>query len=395
MSGLPREIYLPAPDGDTAQWMNVHYMDRDGTREEVLRLSSASDTYVDWERRISTDNGRNFGPTTGIPDVVQRLPGGGLVTYPGGCDVDPVTGIRYELRMRRFWPGMEPFTFVWENHQHPFTDHCYVVEHHPDGTSREIFLRFEDGPDWNPDDPFAPDFAAANQAYFGNGFAFTPDGSVYLPLVCHRTAGPDGHEAGVVLMRRRPEDATWGPSNCVHLQSLQSSRGLLEPDVAACKDGRLLVICRGSSTDVTPGHKWVTTSDDGGRTLAPVRELTWDDGTSFYSPSSIHRLQRSRRNGRLYWCANITEAAPDANGPRYPLYLAEIDEERIAVRRSSLVLVDDRREEDSKYLQLSNFSLLEDIETDRFEIYITRIGSNADQRWHAGVDRYVFEPPAP
>ncbi|MBT6144799.1 MAG: hypothetical protein HOH74_05180, partial [Gemmatimonadetes bacterium] len=46
MSGLPREIYLPAPDGDTAQWMNVHYMDRDGTREEVLRLSSASDTYV-------------------------------------------------------------------------------------------------------------------------------------------------------------------------------------------------------------------------------------------------------------------------------------------------------------------------------------------------------------
>lgn len=393
MSGLPRETYLPAPVGDTAQWLNVHYLDRSGTREEILRVSSASDTYVDWERRISHDNGRTFSPSTVIPDVVQRLPDGGLVTYPGGSDIDPVSGIRYERCMRRFWPGMEPFTFVWKDHQHPFTDHCFTIEHHPDGTSREVSLQFEDGPDWNPADPFSPGYLAANQAYFGNGLAFATDGTAFLPLICKRQVSADRHESGLVLMRRDPTDATWHASNCVHLRQTQSSRGLLEPDVAVLADGRILIICRGSNTDTTPGRKWVTTSDDGGQTLAPVTELGFDDGSDFYSPSSIHRLQRSRRNGRLYWIANITPEPPDGNGPRYPLFIAEIDETKVAVRLSSLVLIDDRRKDESDRVQLSNFSILEDIESDRFEVYITRIYSDPELCWHAGVDRYLFEPP--
>ncbi|MFH1569923.1 MAG: hypothetical protein ABIL09_18160, partial [Gemmatimonadota bacterium] len=133
---------------------------------------------------------------------------------------------------------------------------------------------------------------------------------------------------------------------------------------------------------------------DGGRALEPVRPFTYDDGEPFFSPSSIHTFQRSSRNGRLYWLANIVAGPPAGNGPRFPLYLAEIDEELAAVRRASLILVDDRSGEDSERLQLSNFSLLEDRATGDFEIYLTRIGQSAEHFWGAGVYRYTFSPPA-
>ncbi len=180
----------------------------------------------------------------------------------------------------------------------------------------------------------------------------------------------------------------------MHVRADQSSRGLLEPDAAVLGDGRILVIARGSNTETTAGRKWVTLSTDSGQTLEPVRELTFDDGTSFYSPSSIHRLLRSSRNGRLYWLANICDEPPDGNGPRHPLWLAEIDEERAAVRRDSLVLVDHREPGDGEGVQLSNFTFLEDQETGRFEIYLTRIGEDTEHFWKGAVYRYLFEPPA-
>ncbi len=165
--------------------------------------------------------------------------------------------------------------------------------------------------------------------------------------------------------------------------------------MARLQDGRLIVICRGSATASTPGQKWLSLSEDGGQTLSPMRPLTFDDGGQLLSPSSIHNLFRSTRNGRLYWIANIvdTPEAAYANGQRYPLYIAEIDEERIAVKRDSLVLVDDRREGEAGRLQLSNWSLLEDRETLDIEIYITLLGLDAEDFWAAGVYRYVFSPP--
>ncbi|MFQ6006887.1 MAG: GNAT family N-acetyltransferase, partial [Woeseia sp.] len=48
--------------------------------------------------------------------------------------------------------------------------------------------------------------------------------------------------------------------------------------------------------------------------------------------------------GKLYWMANIVAEPPSGNGPRFPLYIAEIDESATAVVRDSLVLVDDRAE---------------------------------------------------
>ena len=189
--------------------------------------------------------------------------------------------------------------------------------------------------------------------------AFAADGTAYLPLVCYRQGREYGLTAGgIVLIRRDPASGEWTASTEQYIDPALSSRGLLEPDVALLRDGTLLIVARGSNTETTPGYKWFALSTDGGRTLTPVEAFRYADSSPFYSPSSIHRMIRSSVNGRLYWVANIVAAPPAGNGPRYPLYIAEIDEDEMAVKKESLVVVDDRGEDEPDALQLSNFGVL-------------------------------------
>ena len=385
---LDRTVHLPAAGEDLAQWCQVSYTDGALTRREILRTSGASDAYHDWHERISPDNGRTWSAPRLIADVVCQRSDGGLVTYPCGNHYDPASGIRYEKRMRRLWPGLEVYTFHWEGHRHPFNDHTFVVE---DG--REVLLRYEEGPDYDPENPFDPEFCRTNRAYLGVGMAFAADGTAYYPLVCQPEKR--GHTTGgLVLMRRDPATGRWAASNQQYVAPEISSRGLLEPDVAVLQNGHLLVVARGSNTETTPGRKWSTVSTDSGATLAPLEEFRYDDGSSFYSPSSIHTFVRSSKNGRLYWLANIAPEPPDGNSPRYPLYIAEIDEDKVAVRKESLVRVDDRREGEPDRVQLSNFSVIENRETLDIEIYLTRIGEVPDHFWQGAVYRYIFTPPS-
>ena len=88
------------------------------------------------------------------------------------------------------------------------------------------------------------------------------------------------------------ENYGWTGGTPVWVPLAVSARGLMEPDVVELKDERVLVVWRGSNTPITAGHKWFSVSDDGGRTLSPVKEWKYDDGSRFYSPSSIHRFFR-------------------------------------------------------------------------------------------------------
>ena len=65
----------------------------------------------------------------------------------------------------------------------------------------------------------------------------------------------------------------------------------------------------------------------------------------------------------------------------------EIDEERLAFKKDTLTVIDDR---DSEHMQLSNFSLLENRETQDMELYLTRLGERGggDDTWSA--DSYPF-----
>ena len=181
---LQREVYLAAPGKDSALWCMVHYVDGQLTREETTRTSGESDAYLNFQRRVSYDNGRTWSAPDPMPDVTQQLPGGGIVTYPGSKHFDERLNILYEKRMLRIWPGGKIYTYDRENGQHPFNDHCFAVEN---GEAK--LLRYEEGPDYNPEQPFDSAFCTTNRAYMGTGMTFADDGTAYFPLVCYGRQG--------------------------------------------------------------------------------------------------------------------------------------------------------------------------------------------------------------
>ncbi|MBI2441924.1 MAG: exo-alpha-sialidase [Lentisphaerae bacterium] len=380
-----RELYYPAPGPGVAIWLTPAYVGQGLTRAELISASAADDAYVDWQHRQSADNGRTWSSPKLLPGVVQETPAGGIVIYPSHPIYDPRSGRSYRFNMMRQWPGQPCYTYNFATGKHRCFDHVFVTEN--DGPMR--LLRYEEGADYQPDNPFDPTYLHTNQAYFGNAPAFGANGTIYYPI-CLVGHGKDG----VYLFRREPASGEWVPSNRCGISPELSSRGLLEPEAAVIRDGRILIVCRGSNTVKTPGRKWRILSQDGGKTLGPVEEFRYDDGEQFYSPSSIHHFIRSSRSGKLYWFANIVPEPPQGNSPRYPLCIAEIDEERAAVRKNSLIELDTRRAGEPEALQFSNFAVLEDRQTGAIEIYITLLGLNPSDFWRSDVYRYVFTPSA-
>ena len=138
----------------------------------------------------------------------------------------------------------------------------------------------------------------------------------------------------------------------------------------------------------------VSSYDDGGAIWAEPVPWHFDNSEVFYSPATISRFLRSRRNGRVYWFGNITGPEAYGNRPRYPLVMAEVDELTGFLKRDTFTVIADRDPEtDSEQLQLSNFSLLDDRETGRIELYVTKLGANRDDRWRSDAYCYFIEVP--
>jgi hypothetical protein len=294
--------------------------------------------------------------------------------------------------MRRQFPGKK----LYDYSDHDYIDHCTIVEN-----GKEIEMKYEDGPDFDALDPFDSTYLLTNRAYMGQRVTVAQDGTAYYPLICYRREHTNGiNQGGIILMRRDPKTSLWSASNQQYISPNISSRGLLEPEVAVLSNENILIVCRGSNAkgldhtiypDSLQGRKWYVISKDQGKTISPVKEFTFDDGSRFYSPSSIHTFRRSSKNGKLYWFANIVSKEPNGNSPRHPLIMAEIDEEIPAVRMNSQSLIDDRREDEPDGVQLSNFSVIENRETLDFEIYLTKIGQVPDHLWHGDVYKYTVE----
>jgi hypothetical protein len=172
---------------------------------------------------------------------------------------------------------------------------------------------------------------------------------------------------------------------------------LTELDISELTNGKLLLIMRGSNAGLdlarSPGRKWFSVSADGGLTWDSVRDMRYDNGEQFYSSATISKTIRSSKTGKLYWVGNITNEPPKGNSPRYPLQIVEIDEQGPYFRKEGITVIDDRDpNHDSEFLQLSNFSLLEDRETKNLEIYLTRLGENGGGAdiWTANSYKYTL-----
>jgi len=82
------------------------------------------------------------------------------------------------------------------------------------------------------------------------------------------------------------------------------------------------------------------------------------------------------------------------NSPRYPLQVAEIDENMVCLIKETVTIIDDLIPGlDSTNLQLSNFGLLEDRESHQIELTLTRIGERGGgpNIWDADTYRYIIK----
>jgi len=101
-----------------------------------------------------------------------------------------------------------------------------------------------------------------------------------------------------------------------------------------------------------------------------------------YSPASYSTLIR-HSNGKLYWIGNVTDKIPRGNSPRYPLIIGEVDEDKIALKKKSITVIDTRKSNESEHLQLSNFSVYEDRETKHIVVTLARLFTHGIEDWTA------------
>lgn len=421
---VTREIYVRHPGPQCGTSVSMGYIGQGLQREEVHARVASSDWSDQVRRRRSDDNGRTWSEWE---LVYEQAPTQGDITQSGGPSqqgtgpFDPGSGRLIKPVFQRIIHGdpREAMHVLWQGDRR-FCDHGFYQLSADDGNSwgPGRMLKYEDGPDYDPDDWGAQQFFSRNEMYIG-GAAVLGEGKVAISAtvpVEHRDADDEkvpsvfpndyreGSVAGAMCFVGTWDaalgDYTWQTSTKMFLPRRQSTRGLVELDLCPLADGRLLLLMRGSNTGLNPmacpSRRWYSISSDGGLTWTEVTDMRWDTGEQLYSPASIAHTFRSRRTGKLYWVGNIPDTPPDGNSPRYPLQIVEIDEASTvpSFKRDTLTVIDDRDpEKDSEHVQLSNFSVVDDRETGQVEIYLIRLGERGggDDVWTADAYRYRLE----
>ena len=241
------------------------------------------------------------------------------------------------------------------------------------------------------------------------------DGTIIVPITFFRhfegryVEAPDGCwwlDAGCLRGRWRPDgsDVDWGVSELISLPREKSSRGLGEPTIVPLDAERLLMIARAGKPAESdfPAVKFHSISHDAGRTWSDPKPLTYDDGSTMYSPSSfVTALRWPAADNGLYIITNILDRdvdRPDSCDPRHPLQIARLDETDITVRRDTIAIIEDRRPEQAENLRLSNWRLIQDRQTGHVRLYMTPsvgdVGKRPDDNISANSFCYEIAPTA-
>lgn len=402
---VKRVVFRKHPKPKTAAWSAISYAGPGLVRQEIYTTMATSDTPVGPRRRWSTDNGRTWSDSETLPEVVTHPQGVRVYWGNGPAVYDPDS-----KRTVSIWLRQTKLKGVYYNQLFVRLSRD-LGRTWSDGKQ----LAYEPGDVFDPASPFKPGFLQCNQAYFGNNVCRHSNGTLIVAGAATNIPkgvpipNPGGLKVGGIPADARSigslcfagkwnaarKDYDWKAGKPVWVSRDVSSRGLMEPEVAELKDKRVLVVWRTSNAGLDdkkrPGRKRFSVSSDGGMTLSQPKELRYDDGSEFYSPSSFHRMIRHTVTGKLYWIGNISAGLARGNSPRYPLVIAEVDESKPALKHNTATRIGGRGPKDSARVQLSNFSLLENRQTHELEIYLTRIGENPKDFWGADIYKYTLQ----
>lgn len=398
LAHVTRELYLSFPKPGQSYVIKDFYARPEGVERYQVRTTEVhNDVYQDAEIRRSSDNGKTWAEfrryaerDITVKDGFAREPHLFAPVY------DPVSKRMVRLNLLRTHKGdprIAGYNELW--------DHTIWQMSTDEGRtwSAPQLLKYEEGADVSQTDWGQPEYLTHNRSYTGYNLLPLPGGG--LATACSintditNAKGARETVGGVALFVGRwntaEETYEWQPSNPVAVSRQVSDRGLFEGWVVELKNGDLFVDMRANRTKINPGRSFYAISTDGGRTLGSATELKYDDGTQFFRPSSLAMLLRHSVTGKLYWFGNICRFPDpvDGNRPRFPLVLAEVDEDLPALKRSTLTIIDDYdMKTQTPSIQYSNFSLVEDRVSHDFELYLTGWGEYKE-RHQGNVFRYL------
>jgi hypothetical protein len=191
---------------------------------------------------------------------------------------------------------------------------------------------------------------------------------------------------------------SWRLGKPLNIAAEFSSRGLDENALTELADGRVAAICRGDNSAFPEkrGYKWLSFSRDEGESWSTPVPLPATGGEPIESGANGSALFRSNKNGKLYWMGNLALGGERAKGnwPRSPLVIVEVQEEPFALKRETIFAVDERADNDSPQVQLSNFRFYQDRVTGDLVVFLTRYGEHSAKEWMlADYYRYRVEMP--
>ncbi|HDI75064.1 MAG TPA: exo-alpha-sialidase [Thermoprotei archaeon] len=361
---------------------DVSYVCRES---DILVLSYGvivgSDRYDKWHEVFSYDNGKTWTKTRYLFSAKQTKKG--VYRYSGlTYFLDEEKDTLIMLYDRGFYPEDTPTKALWQVYWRILDKSTF--EWSPEKEVRAL--------DTDDEKYIFPGVMRGSLAISRSVPIKTKQGKILVP--CQLKAMDDKgniwfpfshyfspfYESAFLIGEWKHGEIVWEISEKITIDPYVSCR-LCEPTVVELKDGRLFTIMRGDNGAFPekPGYKWYSISEDGGYTWTPPKPLKYDDGSPLYSPSSCSLLFRNTRTGKVYWIANIVDKNPVGNRPRYPLCIAEIDEEKLAVKKKTVTIIDTKRPEDSPMVQLSNFRSYEDRKTGDIVLFMARYGERGNK----------------
>ena len=409
---VAREVHVKHSRERGAACVRARYVGKGLAREEMLSYEGASDWCEGHRVRRSEDNGKTWSGWEVLHEEWPSRDGFSKEEMPFAWCHDPVSDRALQFTFQRLLvgPGAEAIQTLFQTGEQTIFDHNFWSVSEDDGRTfgEPHQLRYEPGPAFDPGNWAAPDYLRTNEMYGAYNAITTREGTIVYPsagVPMDIADSRDTETVGGVLCfigtwDPREGSYSWEISQPISVPHRVSGRGLMEPSIAQLGDGRLLLVMRGSNVVFPPkwegtvengGHAWTSLSEDGGRAWSPVADLRYDTGDSFYSPSAFSVLLRHTGTGKLVWLGNIIPEPAKGNLPRYPLYIGEMDETILALKRDTLTVIDDRDiRRDSEEVQFSNFHAFEDRESGQIELYMTRYGERTSHWLHADAYKYTI-----
>lgn len=396
-----------AVEGEGIVTYKREYLDCEGLRCKQIRSVQSESDYVNTAQyRISEDNGRTYGQWLPIESQSFSTMYGEDEMLYDPCEKvwNPHHSHYIVSGFYRYFIGGHKAAYkeFWATGARTFFDHQSIALYRKGENEpfSDHMIMFEEGKEFDPQNPRDKEYLEKNNG-FQNPVIILKNGDIAVPVSIPVSVGctmagldvnrvfpscPDIQSCVMVAVGKyneKEEKYDFSFSNPIILNDLRSSRGICEPILAELESGRILLVMRGSNVrnpkwntrieEGTPSFKWFAYSDDGGKTFTAAEPWHFDDREVIYSAATISALRRSSKNGKLYWFGNISDHTAYGNYPRFPLYIAEVDDQTGLLKKKSLTVIDTRREGESERVQLSNFSLLEDRETLNFELTLGKL----------------------